>query len=56
MTLIERILDEALSDDEDDSDQLERLYKGSTPDQQKALDAAMLCICGWSLKTLIEAN
>lgn len=54
MTLIERIYEEMLSDDEDDSDRLKALYEQATPDQKKVLDDALICICGYSLQTLIS--
>jgi len=45
------------NDDEDpqkQSDQLEALYEISTDAQKKAIDNALICICGYSLDTIIN--
>jgi len=44
-------------DDEDpqkQSDNLEALYKISTSSQKKAIDNAFICVCGYSLDTIIN--
>ncbi len=55
--LIEGI-NELMGIDEEDptkqSDQLEALYEISTDTQKKAIDNAFICICGYSLDTLIN--
>jgi len=47
-----------MSNDSEDpqkqSDQLEALYDISTYIQKKAIDNAMICICGYSLDTIIN--
>ena len=45
-------------DDEDptkQSEQLEALYEISTDAQKKAIDNAMICICGYTLDTIINS-
>ena len=45
------------NDDEDpikQSEQLEALYEISTDTQKKAIDNALICICGYSLDTIIN--
>jgi len=42
------------NDDEDDSVLLKRQYEQATAEQKEAIDNAMICLCGWSLKTAIE--
>ncbi len=37
------------------SEQLEALYEISTATQKKAIDNAMICICGYSLDTIINS-
>ncbi len=36
------------------SDQLEALYNIATDTQKKAIDNALICICGYSLDTIIN--
>lgn len=55
--LIEGIFTLMQKDDEDpmkQSDQLEALYEICTDTQKKAIDNALICICGYSLDTLIN--
>ena len=55
MTLIEWIQAEMASDDHpQQSDKLRCVYEGSTADVRAAIDAAFICLCGWSLKVAIE--
>lgn len=45
------------NDDEDpqkQSDQLEAFYEISTDEQKKIIDNVLICICGYSLDTLIN--
>ena len=37
------------------SEQLEALYEISTDTQKKAIDNALICICGYSLDTIINS-
>ena len=37
------------------SEQLESLYEIATSTQKKAIDNAMICICGYSLDTIINS-
>jgi len=53
MTLIARIQGLMLSDDTDDSARLAHDYKHAKPEAQAAMDAALICICGYSLETLL---
>jgi hypothetical protein len=54
--IIENIF--ALMQNDDNSlrqaEQLEALYEISTDTQKKAIDNAFICICGYSLDTLIN--
>ncbi len=54
---IEGIFTLMQKDEEDpqkQSDQLEALYEISTDAQKKAIDNALICICGYSLDTIIN--
>jgi hypothetical protein len=57
MNLIEIILSEAQNDDEDTSDQSDRLnqlYDSADEKGKQLIDDALICICGWSMSSLIE--
>ena len=59
MNLIDRIQQEMLSDTEDRDDQSHYLiqeYKTASPKTQQVMDAAFICLCGYSLNTLIETT
>jgi len=59
MSLIENIQSAMLSDDEDPDYQstlLTGIYEDATTDQKAKLDEAMICVCGWSLDSLIAGN
>ncbi len=55
---IARIFTLMSNDNEDQfkqSEQLEALYEISTDTQKKAIDNALICICGYSLYTIINS-
>lgn len=54
MSLVSRIAEAILNDDDDQSDRLINDYNNATPDQKQAIDDALICICGWSMTTLME--
>ena len=56
MNLIETIAEQIHSDDmgtDKQSARLKTLYREVSPDAQAGIDAAFICVCGWSLATLI---
>jgi len=56
-SIIEGIFTLMSNDSEDpqkQSDQLEALYEIATDTQKKAIDNAFICICGYSLDTIIN--
>jgi hypothetical protein len=56
MTLIERVFEAMTGDDSDDSERLERLYLDADAAGRQLLDDAFICVCGWSLKTLLDGH
>ena len=56
-TIIEDIFSLMQNDDDSlrQSEQLEALYEISTDTQKKAIDNAFICICGYSLDTIINS-
>lgn len=51
--LVAHITRAILSDDDDQSKMLADLYLSSNENQRVALDRAFVCLCGWSLNTLM---
>jgi hypothetical protein len=54
---IDLISKEMTGDDADRNDQSERLvrvYNQAGPVEKKAIDDALICICGWSLRSIFE--
>ena len=52
MTLIDWIEHQMLADDDcrvEQSTRLRRIYETATAHQQAALDAALICLCGWTM-------
>lgn len=56
MSIIGQIQDAMVCDDEDQSDRLERLYEHSDEAGKALIDAALICICGYSIPTLRERD
>lgn len=57
MNLIDSIEQEMLSDSEDRADQSARLldlWHKADPASRDALDAAFICLCGYSLSRMVE--
>ena len=55
--LIEKIFEEMSTDgdaDERQAERLVRLYQESSQKEKELIDQVMMCICGWTMKTLIE--
>ena len=56
-TLIDKIQEEMLSDDEDREEQSEELaaaYQQASDEAKEAIDRSFIALCGWSLKTLLR--
>jgi hypothetical protein len=56
-TLIDKVQDAMLSDDEDREKQsgyLEDCYNESNEAEKKRIDDCFIALCGWSLKTLLK--
>jgi hypothetical protein len=52
--LVALVAKEMHSDDEDQSEMLANLYLSANDAEKAVLDSAFICLCGWSLKTLIS--
>lgn len=54
MTLISRIADAIATDDDDQSERLIETYKAASKTRKAAIDDVMICLCGYSIPTLID--
>lgn len=57
MNLIDTIQAEIFKDDADtgkQSELFEALYLQASESEKRAIDDAMICLCGWSLETLLK--
>lgn len=52
-SLIQLIQAEMLSDSEDDSERLAALYEQASPEQRKVVDDVLICLCGYSMPSLL---
>lgn len=52
--LVAHITREIGNDDEDQSQMLADVYLSADEAGREILDQAFICLCGWSLKTLME--
>jgi hypothetical protein len=56
-TLIDRVQEAMSTDDEDrekQSEYLQSIYEESDQKTRNKIDEVLMCLCGWSLKTLIN--
>lgn len=53
-SLVAHIAEQIAIDDDDQSRMLADVYETATEVQKDALDRAFICLCGWSLKTLMK--
>jgi hypothetical protein len=58
-SLIDRV-EEAMRDDDEDrdkqSDLLVDIYREASPDAKNKIDLIFICLCGWSLLTLLDGQ
>jgi hypothetical protein len=54
MTLISRIADAIATDDDDQSERLIETYKAASKTRKAAIDDVMICLCGYSIPTLMD--
>ena len=51
--LIAHVSKALFSDDDDQSEMLAEIYLSANQAEKDVLDRAFICLCGWSLKTLM---
>ena len=52
--LIAHISKALFSDDDDQSEMLANIYRSANLAEKDLLDRAFICLCGWSLETLMS--
>jgi hypothetical protein len=53
-SLVAHISKAFFSDDDDQSEMLADIYRSANEAEKVVLDNAFVCLCGWSLKTLMS--
>lgn len=53
-SIVAKIMEEMVSDGDDESDKLLNLYLESTPKERALLDCVLIALCDWSLHTIID--
>lgn len=54
LDLVGTIINESLSDSENESLRLLNLYNKSTVREKSLIDEVIMCICGWRLETIAK--
>lgn len=54
LSLVTKISYQIDEDDNDQSDRIVAMYEEGTPEQKKLLDDFCICLCGWSIETLLK--
>lgn len=52
--LVAQVSKALFSDDDDQSEMLANVYLEANQAEKDVLDRAFICLCGWSLKTLMD--
>lgn len=53
-SLVAQVSKALLADDDDQSEMLANLYLDANQAERDILDKAFTCLCGWSLRTLMD--
>lgn len=56
LDVISTIKNEAMTDDENESYNLLSYYLQATPEEKSIMDCVLVCICGWTMSTIIEKS
>lgn len=56
LDVISAIKEEAMSDDENESFNLLNYYRSASDEQRSVMDCVLVCICGWTMNTIIEKS
>ena len=53
MSIVSRVQEYIATDDDDQSERLLNEYQEAGPKEKEAIDNAFICLCGYSLATII---
>ena len=54
LDIVSEVQEQMLSDMENDSRILLNRYNGETPEVREAMDFVLICLCGYSMESLID--
>lgn len=55
-SIVQRVQELMLYDDEDQSERLQETYERASPEQRQAINDAFVCLCGYSLETILAGE
>lgn len=56
LDVISAIKEEAMTDEENESINLLTYYLDATDEERSIMDCILVCICGWTMSTIIEKS
>ena len=56
LDVISAIKEEAMTDEENESINLLTYYLDATDEERSIMDCLLVCICGWTMSTIIEKS
>jgi hypothetical protein len=56
LAVMDTIKEEAMSDEEDESYNLLNYYLHASPEERSIMDCVLVCVCGWTMSTIIEKS
>jgi hypothetical protein len=55
-SVVEKIQELMLHDDEDQSDRVQQAYERASPEQKQPIDEILICLTGYSLATILAGD
>ena len=52
--IVGQIMEEMMSDDENDTERLLFAYENATEEERAIMDYVLVCLCGYTMNTIIE--
>lgn len=56
VSVVQRVQELMLTDDCDQSERLQDAYERAAPEQKKVVDEIFICLCGYSLETILAGD
>jgi len=56
VSVVDKVRELMACDDCDQSERLRETYEAATPEQRKVVDEIFVCLCGYSLETILAGD